>query len=260
MLAIWLLTWAQMPGRASDLSALERLAARGTGGRPPAAGVDLQVLAAVRQDSSYHRGTGDLTQLLEALGLAREEYYQATGTVDDLAVRAAQSTTPEEQARLAAEHDRAARLRGLMRDRMDHYRVGAQATTFLRNHLLTQQRARRARSLVTVLAVVAALAVVTFSWAANPEAGSPEAEPALAARPVAAVLHLSSVESVWDDRLGSPCADAARGEAGVRVVALSSDGAGVHVLVLPGEACPEPRQVTVPTDEGTVRAAVGALS
>lgn len=253
VLAIWLLTWAQMPGKTIDLTVLDSL---GTSSDP----IDRTVVETVGRDSSYHRGTGGLTALLTTLSTSRTEYYTVSRQSYELKVQDAAEGNAQARPALQQDIARATRLRELHRVQMENYRIGAQATSFLRSHLLTQHRVRRARTLVIASSVVAALAIVTFSWAANPSDGSGDEDAdAIAPQPVAATLHLSSTDPVWASRIGEACAGAARTGLGLPVIATASDDAGVSIITVPSESCPVPAEVTVPLGEGTVHASEVAI-
>lgn len=250
LLAIGLLTWAQMPGRSNNLTVLSSL-------EKSRKKLDKQVLANVERDSSYHRGSGGLPALLQALDESRGSYYKLGKDIDELAVSSV-TATEKERAAIENKIKQARELRTLRKTQMDSFRTGAQGAAYLRSHLLTQRRATQARNVVMLLSLVAALALVAFSWAANPKSDgtAPDATPP---KPVSAVLHLTSTDDVWDTRIGAECAEAARSPSGISVIARSADKSGVTVVTVPSGPCSEPSEVTVPPDDGTVRSSRSAV-
>ncbi|MDT0164619.1 hypothetical protein Q9R32_03515 [Actinotalea sp. AC32] len=242
--AVGLLTWATMPGRLSDLERLDELAAGSPRG---------EVASSVARDSSYHRGTGSLPDLLTALTTARGALYEAKSRLHDADLAAAREADDDARAARSAHADRVRAEVAVLTARNDDLRLGARAAVQLDSHLRTRRRVVGVSWTVLVVAVVVAACLVLFAWAANPPEDPDAAEPAVPARPVAAVLVLASDDGVWDDRLGAACADAAR-DGGVDVVAVGSDDDAVTVVVVPGDDCPDPVEVVVPRDEGTVTA------
>lgn len=242
VLALGLLAWVHMPEKGSDLDRLHEIARKGA---PDG------VLEAVRRDSSYHRGTGELASLLTALDRASNSFYQARRalTAARLTAAGAQPTgtgkaVSVEQANAQVEE---------WSESYGRLREGARRVSQLDRHLRIAQRARGVLTGVLLLTLLSALSLGAFSWAAHPPDRAASPQEAVPARPVSALLLLSDDDPVWADRLGAGCAQAAR-DGGVPVVALSSSDEAVEVLVLEGGECAAPRVVLVPTDAGTVEA------
>src|SRR5690606_6179462 len=242
--ALGLLAWVQMPGRGSDLERLRSIADKE---RPQ------DVLDAVEHDSSYHRGTGCLADLLVALEAASTQHYRAKA--DLTLARLAAAGEPQEGRSPTPSVKQATERADARSDRYRTLREGARRVSQLDRHLLIARRAKGVLAGVLFLTLVSALALGAFTWAAYPPAEPAVEEDAVAARPVAAFLLLASADQTWDDRLGESCAAAARTEAGVPAVALSASDDGIEVLVLAQGDCPEARVVVVATDQGTVIAA-----
>lgn len=242
VLALGLLAWVHMPEKGSDLDRLDHIVAT----KDPA-----KVLNAVSRDSSYHRGKGQLGDLLTAMDAASTAYYQAQDTLTSARLAAAGEQPPDRVRNESVEQARA-----LVQVRSESYgrlREGARRVSQLDRHLRIAGRARGVLAGVLLLTMLSAMSLGVFSWAAHPPDRTPDPDHAVAARPVSALLLLSADDAVWEDRLGAGCVQAAR-DGGVPVVALSSSAEGVEVLVLEGGECAEPRLVLVPTDAGTVRA------
>lgn len=153
------------------------------------------------------------------------------------------TATDKDRADLRLKIQQATELRALRKRQMDTFRTGAQGAAYLRSHLLTERRATLARTVVITLSFVAAIAVVAFSWAANPSSDEVATE-ATPPQPVSAVLRLTSTDDVWGSRIGADCADAARSPSGIPVIATSSDDRGVAIVTIPGGPCTKPAQVT----------------
>ncbi|WP_043605891.1 hypothetical protein, partial [Cellulomonas carbonis] len=181
--AVGLLTWATMPGRLSDLERLDELAA----GSPRGA-----VASSVARDSSYHRGTGSLPDLLTALTNARAALYEAKSRLHDAELAAAREADDDARAARTAHADRVRAEVAVLTARNDDLRLGARAAVQLDSHLRTRRRVVGVSWAVLVVAVVVAACLVLFAWAANPPADPDAAEGAVPPRPVAAVLVLAS--------------------------------------------------------------------
>ena len=238
VVAVGLLAHVQMPGRGSDLARLKKIVQEGQ---------DHEVVRSVDEDSSYHRGTGSLANLLAKVAETSTEYYQARD--DAITARLAAAADPESTP-LAKTKEAAEATLSVRSEIYARYRLGLRQVSQLDGHLQIASRAQRVTKIVLVLTWISALCLVGFVWAANPP-GAP-ADKALDPAPVAAHLRLTSDGEVWAQRLGAGCAEAAAEDAGIPVIALSSATGGVTVMVVPSEVCPDPVQVTVAAGEGTV--------
>ncbi|WP_130014805.1 hypothetical protein [Serinicoccus sediminis] len=243
VLAVGLLAWAHMPEKGSDLDRLHEIVET----RSPSA-----VLDAVRRDSSYHRGTGGLGDLLTAMDKASRSFYAARGELSSARLAAAEAKPPATGESVAVQQA-AARVEEWS-ESYGRLREGARRVSHLDRHLRIAQRAKGVLTGVLLLTFISAVSLGAFSWAAHPPDRAADPQEAVPPRPVSALLLLSDDDPVWEDRLGEGCAEAAR-EGGVPVVALSSSAEEVEVLVLEGGECPAPRVVAVPTDAGTVESA-----
>lgn len=151
-----------------------------------------------------------------------------------------------EQTRLAA-HDRVAELRPQM------------VSVFqLAGYLAIRSRFDDERKKVLGAAIVAAVAIVSFSWAANPSEDTPSATDSVEQNPTLATLTLTQDgEERLKPALGEACASRAS-EQGIRVIALSGDGSTYRVVLVPEYECSEPISVTIEKTDGTVRSFKGA--
>ncbi|HEY8787551.1 MAG TPA: hypothetical protein VIM10_00240 [Actinopolymorphaceae bacterium] len=117
--------------------------------------------------------------------------------------------------------------------------------TQLLGFLTVSRRFETERSRVVVAAVVGAVAIVTFAWAANPATPSADAAAALPAKPVsvtvfltpAGVQELSSV-------LGASCAKEAAAT-GTPGIALSASTEAAEVVLTGGGSCTGPQRITL---------------
>lgn len=241
--AVAMLTWIKMPPALGNLDRLRDI------GREPHGEA---VLRAARTDTSYNRGTGGVVQLLDELGRVRSLYYGAKAELLAAELDAAAGGRPKDPAVVALR-----RKVELLGARNADLRVGAVLLAQLDAQLRLRRRTVRGGWVVVILALLAALGLVVFSWAANPP--EPQAETdAITTRPVAARLLLASDDAVWADRLGDACAEQARAD-GIPVVALASTEDSVTVVTVPSAACPDPVRVVAPVDEATVVPDAGAL-
>lgn len=246
LLAIGLLFWAQSPSN-TDFSRLKELAA---GDR--AFGLAAQVRRQVCDDSSLHRGQGDLGGLLTAVAETRTDYYKLR--IDQYTKARQVAREIDDAKRNAADEvrKRTADELAVVDAQLTEYRLGLLRVAQLDAFLRTRRRYRIASLAVLFISVLVTLAFVTFAWAANPPA---DREEAAAQRPVAATLNLTTEgQQALQLRLGSTCAAAAASSAGVPVVALSSSDEGVEVVAVPSPDCPAPQRVMITVDNGTVTA------
>jgi hypothetical protein len=240
VIAIGLLAWVQMPGQGTDIERLRKIVEVG---KPKA------VLQSVECDSSYHRGAGSLASLLESLDSASAEHYEAKHNA--LVARLVQAGDETETLTPPLTPEDAAQRSAVRTAFYANLRHGVRLTSQLDQHLRMRRRAKVVTWIVLALTLLSALSLIVFVWAANPPE-PPTSEDAVPPRAVAATLVLTSTDAVWADRLGESCAEAARGDSGVPVVALSADDDGVQVLTVPGADCPEPVRVLVPAEDGIV--------
>lgn len=199
----------------------------------------------VRSDSGLTAGYPSIGDLLEKYDTARESRNTARArhraALDAMAV--ADSDTEEAAAR-KAEHKA-----DLVEKRADadvaelrHYVVGL---TQLLGFLTVSKRFEAERCRVVVAAVIGALAIVSFAWAANPATPPGSAASALPAKPVAVTVFLTPAGiTELSAVLGAACAteSAVTGTPGV---ALSASADAAEVVLTGGGSCQGPHRITL---------------
>ena len=179
----------------------------------------------------------------EAETALRNETLVSAPGVDDTRATAQHkvAVAAAERAQLSA-HDRVAQLRPQM------------VTVFqLAGYLAIRSRFDDERRKVLGAAIVAAVAIVSFSWAANPPEETSSATDSVAQNPTLATLTLTQDgEERLKPAVGEACAARALAQ-GIRVIALSGDDATYQVVLVPEYECSDPVTVTIGKTDGTVR-------
>ncbi|MGZ0152941.1 hypothetical protein ACXJJ3_38190 [Kribbella sp. WER1] len=199
----------------------------------------------VAGDSTLHRGKDTLQNLKTAFESVRIEYHRLKDAAYDAELKLA--TTPDEQTRAGAATLNAQRV--VVESRLQEYRNALQRVARVDKYLRTRRRYRVTTAIVILFSVAAAFGFVAFAWAANP---ADRQQDAVQQRAVAATLTLTDAgRKDLERQLGTACATAATAS-GVPVIALTSSGAGVEVVLVPGTACPQPVRLTVSSSDGAV--------
>ncbi|MPV35665.1 hypothetical protein [Georgenia subflava] len=252
ILAIGLLTWVQMPDY-TNVGRLVKAHEKTAGGR------STLLTRTVTSDPTLHRGATDLGGLLDRWNASATAYELARAQVHEAALAVTRAETEAAKARAETTLADALKRQEAWEAQYGYYHRGVWATSQLNSHIRTKRKSQLVSVVVPLAAAVAALSFVVFAWASNPPTDEPDSADALPPTPVAAVLVLTDDDDVWQSRLGESCAGTARTTEGIPVIAVAESDAGVDVVTVPTPECPEPRQVVIAADEGTVTRAEDAL-
>jgi hypothetical protein len=190
-----MVTWAQRPGRLVDFRELRRLAATSGDGHHEVdtrrqSGRVSALLAAVRDDAYYHRGTGDLAHLIQSLDDENARYYRAVAEEKEAQLASCDATTPK----AGSLHQQRASVAGRRKEvhsvQIANFRSGLSNAAQLSAYLEFEHRLRRATWALSVISPLVALLLVLFVWAANPPDESPPTEAAPSAPPVTRLHHI----------------------------------------------------------------------
>ncbi|NEA31014.1 hypothetical protein [Streptomyces sp. SID13031] len=214
-------------------------------------GLDAQLCAQVRDDTTLHRGRESLEGLTAELGKLRKVFYQLKDQEYETHLASVGEADEVKRTELEAEHARYKAQLEVVDGKLTEYRTALLRVAQLDKFLRTRRRYRNASWTVLALSVLAALGFVTFAWAANPPAKADDV--VVGQRLVAAHLILTAPgRTALEQRLGEDCAAAAASTSGVPVVAMSSSDAGIEVVLVPTAQCPQPRRLLVLPKDGEV--------
>lgn len=253
LLAIGLLYRAQAPTN-TDFTRLRQLAGPP---KPKRKRLDEELLRQVTDDSTLHRGRGDLTTLMRAFDEVREQFHGLKDRCYETELEAVRATAPTERAAKQAQLARLEQEREVVGDRMTDYRIALVRVAQLDKYLRTRARNRRTAWSVMALSVLAAFAFVSFAWAANPPAKPADA---VAQSIVPAHLVLTAKgQAALEPRVGRVCASAASTAGGIPVLAVSSTDAAVEVIFVPTGSCSRAHRLVISRDDGEVTADTAVL-
>ncbi|MEV0792630.1 hypothetical protein [Kribbella sp. NPDC050459] len=246
LLAIGLLYRAQAPTN-TDFTRLRKLAESSKLNR-----LETELRRQVADDSTLHRGRGDLASLMQSFDEVRKQFHGLKDTCYETQLEIVRATDAETRAAKQTQLTRLEQEREVIGGRMTDYRTALVRVAQLDKYLRTRARTRRTAWAVMGLSVLAAFAFVSFAWAANPP---DEPKDAVAQRIVAAHLVVSTKgKDELEPQLGSACASAAAGAGGIPVLAVSSTDSGIEVILIPTSACSYPHRVVVSRGDGEVTA------
>ncbi len=210
--------------------------------------------AVLAADSGYCGGRTSVSHLLDDYETARKAERLAYRTRAALAREEAEHPDPTKD--LSAQLTCATKREALATAEVNELKKNVTLLIQMKGYLAVQRRFERARTGVIWLALVAAVGIIAFAWAAKP-ADATGPSPALNPSPVSARLVLTQAGvSELGAVIGPRCA-AAAGTDGVPVVVLDADAAGAELVVLGQGVCTTVTRVTVekrlgrpvPTDE-----------